>query len=436
MTQHIRQIGTARALIPPQTATTHQHLHIGRPVTHDTTHRGHRSEFARRPPPGNGPPIDTEGPGDLGMRQQPPLPGQITPDNDRTLTLDAHGRQPTPGGTAQIPPIVAALQAAQDGIRHSRPRPARDTRVRGGGPSPGRPPQCATWRLRLERAGYEVERARRCYRLAEPENRLVVRQLEADWEQALADRQRLEEDYRRFQATAPPMLTEQDKAAITATAADLPGLWRAPTTTDTDRKQIIRSVIDEVTVTVRGRSELVDLTICWAGAQHTTAVIRRPIQRLEDLSYYSQLTARIAQLADTGLHPEHIADRLTAEGWRSARDDGPIRHRAVFQILRRTGHLIAYKRAPLPVHPDDAPRHNEWWLPALAAELGVTTGTIRRWREQGRLTGRQETRPPHRWILHADPAQLADLRAYLNRIKGRTTRVHPRFAEEPDSRIP
>lgn len=54
------------------------------------------------------------------------------------------------------------------------------------------------WRQRLERAGQDVDRARRCYRLAEPENRLVVRQLEADWEQALAHQQQLGEDYRRF----------------------------------------------------------------------------------------------------------------------------------------------------------------------------------------------------------------------------------------------
>jgi hypothetical protein len=49
------------------------------------------------------------------------------------------------------------------------------------------------WQQRLERAQQQVDRARRCYRLAEPENRLVVRQLEADWEQALAGQRDLQE---------------------------------------------------------------------------------------------------------------------------------------------------------------------------------------------------------------------------------------------------
>jgi hypothetical protein len=59
------------------------------------------------------------------------------------------------------------------------------------------------WQQRLERAQIAADRARRCYRLAEPENRLVVRQLEADWEAALAAQQQLREDYDRFTRTRP-----------------------------------------------------------------------------------------------------------------------------------------------------------------------------------------------------------------------------------------
>ena len=43
------------------------------------------------------------------------------------------------------------------------------------------------WRQRLERARYEAERARRQFDAVEPENRLVARTLERQWEQALAD---------------------------------------------------------------------------------------------------------------------------------------------------------------------------------------------------------------------------------------------------------
>ena len=65
----------------------------------------------------------------------------------------------------------------------------------------------------------------------------------------------------------------------------------------------------------------------------------------------------------------------------------------------------------------------------------MTTGTIRKWLHQGRIAGRQETRHPHRWIVHADPGELAELRAHIDRIRGRTTRVHPKFADETPNHI-
>jgi hypothetical protein len=291
------------------------------------------------------------------------------------------------------------------------------------------------WRLRLERAQIDVDRAQRCYRLAEPENRLVVRALEKDWEAALAAQQQLTEDWHRFCQSAPPALTTQQKAAITAAAADLPGLWSAPSTTNADRKEVIRAVIDEITIAIRGRSELVDVTVGWAGGQQTHEVIRRPIQRFEDLSYYPHLAERITELANAGWDPQRIAGQLNTEGFLPARGAGPIRHRLVTQIQHRAGAPITHRRQPLPAHPDDAPGKHEWWLPLLAAELGVTTGTIRKWLHQGRIAGRQETRHPHRWIIHADPGELAELRAHIDRVRGRTTRVHPKFAGDTPNHV-
>src|SRR5205085_127982 len=63
------------------------------------------------------------------------------------------------------------------------------------------------WKQRLERADYEVARARRQYDAVDPENRLVARELERQWEQKLAEQQRLVEDYARFCAQQPRHLT-------------------------------------------------------------------------------------------------------------------------------------------------------------------------------------------------------------------------------------
>src|SRR3954465_3661817 len=83
------------------------------------------------------------------------------------------------------------------------------------------------WRLRRERAAQEVDRAARQYQACEPENRLVGRELERRWEESLKSRGQIEEEYERWQWTAPNRLSPEDELAIRGLAADLPSVWRA-----------------------------------------------------------------------------------------------------------------------------------------------------------------------------------------------------------------
>ena len=121
------------------------------------------------------------------------------------------------------------------------------------------------WALRLEQAHYEVERAERQYDAVEPENRLVARTLEQRWEAALAAEAGLREEQARFLAREPPQLTPADREAIRALAEDIPGLWRAATTTAAERKQIARLLLERVEVTVAGVSENAEVVCHWAG---------------------------------------------------------------------------------------------------------------------------------------------------------------------------
>jgi Recombinase/Recombinase zinc beta ribbon domain len=258
------------------------------------------------------------------------------------------------------------------------------------------------WQQRLERAATAVDRARRCYRLAEPENRLVVRQLEADWEAALAAQQRLREDYDRFTRSRPQPLTPAQQRAIAALASDIEGLWAAPTTTDADRKQLIRALVDQVTITVAGTSERV--------------------ARLDQLSSYPQLCERVRQLAEQGHRAKAIADRLHAEGFRPAKGRQRIGISAITQLLHQLGYPRAVTRARIVPPPGEEPGPHEWWLDELAAELGMPPITLHTWIRRGWVHARQESRRPHRWILHADGDQLAELRQRRSRPPGWYTR--------------
>src|SRR5262249_26891093 len=167
------------------------------------------------------------------------------------------------------------------------------------------------------------DRARRQYQRAEPENRLVARQLEREWEAALAERARLGEEYERYQRQRPARLSAAELAAIRALAADIPALWAAPTTTVADRKRLLRAVIESLPVTAAapgsaaGATERVHATVTWAGAHQTHTNLLRPVARIDQLSYYPALTQRIRALAGERLGNAAIASQLATEGYRT-----------------------------------------------------------------------------------------------------------------------
>lgn len=133
------------------------------------------------------------------------------------------------------------------------------------------------WQLRRERARYETERAARQYQACEPENRLVARELERRWEEALEQQGQLEEEHDRWQRSAPSHLSGEDEQAIRSLATDLPALWQAETTTQANRQRIARLLLERVIVTVDKTSEKVDVQLHWMGGLVRSHVVSRPV---------------------------------------------------------------------------------------------------------------------------------------------------------------
>ena len=274
------------------------------------------------------------------------------------------------------------------------------------------------WQQRHERARYEVERAARQYRLCEPENRLVARQLEREWEEKLATQQRLEEDYQRFLRTQPRGLLAEEREAIRRLAEDIPALWHAPTTTTVERKEIVRQVVERVVVTVEGTSERVHVTIVWAGGLQTEGDCQRPVARLEQLSYYPQLCARVRALAGEGLRAREIARCLNAEGFRPPKRHEQFGSQGVQDLLHRLG--VPKKRSRSKSR--EGLGEHEWWMPNLAQALGMPTVTLYQWAYRGWLRARRQVQPPRRWVIWADPQEMERLRQCYQRPAGHHTR--------------
>ena len=269
------------------------------------------------------------------------------------------------------------------------------------------------WKQRLERADYEAERAARQYHAVEPENRLVARTLEAAWEETLRVRRDLREEHRRFLEEQPRGIAEGEREQIRRLAADVPALWNAGSTTDADRKAVLREVIDRVVVNVEGESEWVAASIHWVGGGRTDTRLRRPVQRMEQLSTWPDVRRRIEALLGEGLSAPGIATALNAEGLLTATGrcftEGVVR-----AVMTRQG--LRPARPTSPGEPLPLGR-NEWLVGQLAAKLRVTHGMVHQWIKAGRAEGRQ--RDDGRWVVTADEATCRDLVAYRERQRRR-----------------
>jgi DNA invertase Pin-like site-specific DNA recombinase len=191
------------------------------------------------------------------------------------------------------------------------------------------------WQQQLERARYEVDRARRQYDAVDPENRLVARTLEQRWEEALRRQQQVQEEYDRFSREQPPGLTEGERQRVLALSADLPALWEAAQTTAADRKEIVRCVVQRVVVQVRCDSEVVGITIHWKGGFSSDHQAERPVKQYKQMEGYEQLLEHIADLRRDGCTSAEVAQRLNEEGYRTPSRRGDFHPELVRKLLSR-----------------------------------------------------------------------------------------------------
>jgi hypothetical protein len=288
------------------------------------------------------------------------------------------------------------------------------------------------WRQKVERANYEADRVRRQYDAAEPENRLVTRELERRWEQALAEARHVEEDYTRFQAEQPRELTAAERDRIRELAADIPALWRADTTRGSDRRAIVRLLIDRVELSRQGGTELVDVAVHWRGGAQSRQVVRQRLRRYDDLGQYNELRARVTDLRGQGMTGEQIATVLNGEGFVMPRGEA-FNGRTVRHLFTRFG----LTGQPAGLAAGEGPGRWEWWLPELAYELGVKPIVLHRWRSSEYLSARQLAGDKSRWIVWANAAEvrrLRRLRAYERSHRGQAAPVELTTTLRPESR--
>ena len=125
------------------------------------------------------------------------------------------------------------------------------------------------WRLEVERTRYEAHRAERRYRNVEPENRLVARGLETEWENRLRDLAAAEAELRRREQQRPNPIGPEQLKRIQMLGSDIRQVWTAPAITDRDRKELLRTLLEEVILNLKRAEGHAHLTLRWRGGAIT-----------------------------------------------------------------------------------------------------------------------------------------------------------------------
>jgi excisionase family DNA binding protein len=263
------------------------------------------------------------------------------------------------------------------------------------------------WSQRLERARYETTLARRRYEAVDPQNRLVARTLERDWDNALGFEQKLEAEHAREMARQPARLQAAELDAIRCLAEDMPALWHAPTTTAADRQMIARLMLEQVSIRVDANSEHVEVACHWAGGVQTRHALIRAVQRFEQLRGFEQMLNTIRTLRQQGCSAAAIAEQLNTAGWRPpkrAAFDASMIQRLAFR------HRLGSAR---PIWSSNVPREPgvEWTLHEAAARLGIHRHTAYHWLRRGKLRGHMIARGGQQiWIVQMTEAELDQAR--------------------------
>jgi len=240
----------------------------------------------------------------------------------------------------------------------------------------------AQWRLAVERSSYEAQRAERRYRAVDPDNRLVARGLEAEWETALRELAAAKAELARREEQRPRTLSADERSRLLALGADLREVWQAPTTAARDKKELLRALLEEVIIAVNKDEYRSHLTLRWRGGALAEIDLDLPRRRAAPMRTDEDTVALVRRL--TVHYPDAVIagilnrqQRTTAYGHRfTANHVGN---------LRRHWNIARYEPPATP------PEGEALTIKQAAATLGVATSTIHRWLNDGIIAGEQLT---------------------------------------------
>jgi uncharacterized protein YndB with AHSA1/START domain len=250
----------------------------------------------------------------------------------------------------------------------------------------------AQFRRDVERARYNAQRAERRYRAVDPDNRLVARGLEAEWENALQELKTAESELSNREHARPRSLTREEHDAILALGKDLKKVWSASTTSDRDRKELLRTLLEDVTLKVERDKYNAHLTLRWRGGLFSEVDVPLPHSHPSPIRTADDTIDLVRRLAEH--YPDSkIAGILNRQGRKTAT-------RLPF-TANRVASLRTHWQIPCFEAKQQVPHGECMTIENAAHALGVAPSTLHRLLNGGFIAGEQIT-PGAPWRIRVN----------------------------------
>jgi hypothetical protein len=262
------------------------------------------------------------------------------------------------------------------------------------------------WKLRLQRAEYEVQLAQKRYEQVDPENRLVASTLEQRWNDALIELEDVQNQIAELQQREH-VITSRQREEVLKLAQDLPRLWKSKATSAKDKKRILQLLIQDITVEKPERGKVV-LHLRWQGGQCEDLAVELPRPSAERWRHSESLVQRVRELARDYSDTE-IATQLNAEGLKSNKGN---------PFTRSSVSWIRHKHAIPPV---DKKQAEEQTVQEVSQQFGVSPGVVYYWIAHKIIPARRLNNGSPYWIT-INPQKERELENWVRE----SNRIPPR----------
>jgi len=260
------------------------------------------------------------------------------------------------------------------------------------------------WRLDVERASYQASRAERRYRAVDPDNRLVARGLEREWEESLRALEVAKAELARRERERPRVLSELERDRLLALGPDLTAVWHATTTMPRDRKELLQTLVEEVIIKVERNKAAAYLALRWKGGALSEIDLALPRSRPATVRTDEDTIALVRRLA------VHYSDAVIAGVLNRQARTTAYGHRF---DAGRVGNLRRHWQIPC-FEPEAEQASGELLtIKKAAIVLGVAPSTIHRLLNDGFIAGEQLT-PGAPWCIRLTD----DLKTLFNNNAG------------------